>query len=195
MSTLLFYKIFSQAMFMYKFAAAWDQDAIIFGSARPRQSNSEVERWIEFMRSQGIQRICCLLPLSQLAGYPSNLIHVYRQRFNQVCWAPIEDFQLANRETLVQQILPFLTEADLRKEKTVVHCAGGVGRTGQVLAAWLVHRWGLSNRAAIAAVKRTGRNPHEAAFMALLKGKSPWKVIADLNLLLDECRRFREELT
>jgi Dual specificity phosphatase, catalytic domain len=175
-------------MLIYKFAAAWEHDAIVFGSARPRQSAKAIDGWIDYMRSQGIQRVCCLLPLSQLAGYPSNLIEVYRQQFSQVCWAPIEDFQLTNRETLVQQILPFLADADLRKEKTVVHCAGGVGRTGQVLSAWLVYRWGLSNREAIAAIKRTGRNPYEAAFMALLKGKSPWKAIKEFNLLLDGCR-------
>jgi protein-tyrosine phosphatase len=173
---------------MYKFAAAWEQEETIFGAARPGYSNAAVNRWVVFMQSQGIQDVCCLMPLSQLAGYSSNLIEVYRQRFRQVCWASIEDFQLANCETLVRQILPFLVDADLRNEKTVVHCAGGVGRTGQVLAAWLVRRWGLSNREAIAAVKRTGRNPYEAVFMAPLRGKSPWKAIAELNLLLDACR-------
>jgi protein-tyrosine phosphatase len=173
---------------MYKFAAAWEHEETVFGSAKPRQSDKEVDRWIDFMQSQGIQQVCCLLPSSQLTGYPSNLIEVYRQQFSQVCWAPIEDFQLANCETLVRQILPFLANAYLRKEKTVVHCASGVGRTGQVLTAWLVYRWGLSNREAIAAVKRTGRNPYEAVFMAPLRGKSPWKAIAELNLLLDACR-------
>ncbi len=180
---------------MYKFAAAWEQEDFIFGSEKPGYSNAEANQWVIFMQNQGIQRVCCLLPLSQLAGYPSNLIEVYRQQFSQVCWAPIEDFQLATRETLIQQILPFLADADLRKEKTVVHCSGGVGRTGQVLAAWLVYKWRLSNRRAIAAVKRTGRNPYEAAFLAPFTGKNPWKVIAELNLLLDDCRRFRERLT
>jgi protein-tyrosine phosphatase len=172
---------------MYKFSAAWEREATIFGSAKPKHSDAEVHQWVAFMRRHDIQCVCCLLPLSQLARY-SDLIGTYRQQFKQVCWAPIEDFQLANCETLVRQILPFLADADLRKEKTVVHCAGGVGRTGQVLAAWLVHKWGLSNREAIAAVKRTGRNPYEAAFLAPFKGKSPWQVIAELNLLLDNCR-------
>jgi protein-tyrosine phosphatase len=172
---------------MYKFAAAWEQELNIFGSAKPRPSDAQVDRWVAFMQNQGIQRVCCLLPRSQLVGY-SDLLGCYRQQFNQVCWAPIEDFQLANRETLAQKILPFLADADLRNEKIVVHCVGGVGRTGQVLAAWLVRRWGLSNREAIAAVKRTGRNPYEAAFMAPLRGKSPWKAIAELNQLLDACR-------
>jgi protein-tyrosine phosphatase len=173
---------------MYKFAAASEQEETIFGAARPGYSDAAMNRWVVFMQSQGIQNVCCLLPLAQLAGYSSDLIEIYRQSFNRVCWAPIEDFQLVHREILVQEILPFLASAEAWGEKTVVHCAGGVGRTGQVLAAWLVRRWGLSNRAAIAAVKRMGRNPYEAAYMAPFKGNSPWKVIAELNRLLDNCQ-------
>jgi protein-tyrosine phosphatase len=139
------------------------------------------------VQNQGIQRVCCLLSSSQVADY-SDLLMIYCQKFRQVCWAPVEEFQLVNRNTLIQQILPFLADAALCKEKTVVHCSGGVGRTGQVLAAWLVYRWGLSNREAISAIKRTGRNPYEAAFMAPLKGKSPWNVIEEFNLMLNDCR-------
>jgi protein-tyrosine phosphatase len=173
---------------MYKFAAAWEQENVIFGSAKPRHSEADVAQWVVFMRSQGIQRVCCLLSSSQVADY-SDLLMIYRQEFRQVCWAPIEDFQLVNRETLVQQILPFLADAALCKEKTVVHCSGGVGRTGQILASWLVYKRRPSNREAIAAVKRTGRNPYEAALIAPFKGKSPWKVVLELTLLLDDCRR------
>jgi protein-tyrosine phosphatase len=179
---------------MYKFAAAREQENVIFGSAKPRHSEAAVDQWVAFMQNQGIQRVCCLLSSSQVADY-SDLLMIYRQKFRKVCWAPIEDFQLVNRDTLIQQILPFLAEAELCQEKTVVHCSGGVGRTGQILAAWLVYKWRLSNREAIAAVKRTGRNPYEAAFLAPFRGKSPWKVILELNLLLDDCRCAGAKLT
>lgn len=147
------------------------------------------------MQNQNIKRVCCLLPESQLARY-SNLLDVYRQTFghNQVRWTPIEDFQLVDSRILIHQILPFLALADQCQEKVVVHCSGGVGRTGHVLAAWLVARWGLSNQAAIAAVKQTGRNPHEAVIIAPFKGRNPWKVAAELNMLLDECNQFRGKL-
>jgi protein-tyrosine phosphatase len=81
-----------------------------------------------------------------------------------------------------------LVEADQQGEKVVVHCGGGVGRTGHVLAAWLVHSRGFSNQAAITAVKQAGRNPYEAAIAAIFRGKNPFKLIADLESLLNQSR-------
>jgi protein-tyrosine phosphatase len=175
---------------IHNFAAANEFETIVFGSSRPGYSDQSVSDWIQFMKSQGIQRVCCLLPDLQLARY-SDLLRTYQQEFGteRVCWAPVEDFQLVNSETLLQKILPFLAAADKLGEKVVVHCSGGIGRTGHILAAWLVSVRGLSNSEAIASVKRTGRNPHEAAIAALFKGRNPWKVVAQLNELLDNCRQ------
>lgn len=180
---------------MYKFAAASEDEFIVFGSARPGYTNKRVDQWIEFMQNQGIQRICCLLPETQLNHY-SNLLGTYRKVFglNQVCWAPIEDFKFAVPEILVHQILPFLAIANQQNEKVVVHCSGGIGRTGHILAAWLVAGRGFSSKSAIVAVKRTGRNPYEAVIAAPFKGRNPWKVAAELNTLLDECNHFRNKL-
>ncbi len=66
----------------------------------------------------------------------------------------------------------------------VVHCAGGIGRTGHILAAWLVSVRGFSNQDAISAVIRTGRNPHEAVILS----KNPLQVAQELNVLLNNCR-------
>lgn len=180
---------------MYKFAAASENEPIVFGSARPGYSNEQVTEWIEFMENQDIKRVCCLLPESQLTRY-ANLLDIYRQTFglDHVCWTPIEDFHFATPEILIRQILPFLVTANRNDEKVVVHCSGGVGRTGHTLAAWLVAGRGLSNKAAIAAVKQTGKNPCEAVIAAPFKGRNPWKVAAELNLLLGECNRLRGNL-
>ncbi|MDS3861102.1 dual specificity protein phosphatase family protein [Thermosynechococcaceae cyanobacterium BACA0444] len=180
---------------MYKFAAASENELIVFGSARPGYTNKQVNRWIEFMQNQGIQRVCCLLPETQLNRY-SNLLSDYRKVFglDQVCWSPIEDFHFAMPEILVHQILPFLAIANQQNEKVVVHCSGGIGRTGHILAAWLVAGREFSKKSAISAVKQTGRNPYEAVIAAPFKGRNPWKVAAELNTLLDECNRFRNKL-
>jgi protein-tyrosine phosphatase len=63
---------------------------------------------------------------------------------------------------LIGKILPFLKGCDAEKQKVVVHCSGGSGRTGHVLAAWLVFGRGWAYADAIAAVKKSGRNPFEA---------------------------------
>ncbi|MEJ1931045.1 dual specificity protein phosphatase family protein [Nostoc sp. NIES-2111] len=174
---------------MYKFAPASEQEKIVFGASRPGYSNQGTYHWIDFMKQQDIQKVCCLLADEQLNSY-SHLLDTYQKEFGnqQICWAAIPDFQLADINTLTQKILPFLMTADKLNEKVVVHCSGGIGRTGHVLAAWLVYGRGFSSQDALAAVKRTGRNPHEAAIASLFKGKNPLKLIEELDLLLNHCR-------
>lgn len=178
---------------MYKFRAASENELIVFGAARPGFTQKQVTEWIEFMQAQDIQRACCLLAKIQLSRY-SELLGTYRQVFgsDRVCWSPIKDFTFVTPEALVQQILPFLVTADQQNEKAVVHCSGGIGRTGHVLAAWLVAGRGFSRRSAITSVKQTGRNPYEAVIAAPFKGQNPWKAPAELSALLNECKRFRD---
>ncbi len=180
---------------MYKFAPAWENEQIVFGSARPGYSNENVNQWVKFMQNQDIKRICCLLSQPQLIRY-TDLLGIYREAFGkeQVCWTPIEDFQLCKGITLTQQVLPFLALANQQEEKVVVHCSGGIGRTGHVLADWLVCKRKLSNQQAISAVKKMGRNPYEAAIAGVLKGQNYLKGIGELNLLLDYCRSVGETL-
>ncbi len=165
----------------YGFSAAYKQEHFIFGARRPgfpfpRVSSTLVHTWITFMQAQGITRVLCLLAPHQLQTY-DDLLGTYRQRFGEhnVLWVPIDDFQLAEEFQLIDQILPFLAETELQQEKTVVHCSGGIGRTGHVLAAWLVSYRGMSNEEAITAVKKQGRNARES------KDKR-------LDMLLDRCR-------
>ncbi|AFY76186.1 MAG: dual specificity protein phosphatase family protein [Hydrococcus sp. C42_A2020_068] len=158
----------------YKFASARENELIVFWASKPGNSDKEVSDWIAFIKRQGIKRVCCLLADSQLNRY-SDLLGKYKQEFGShcVCWTPIEDFHLCDLETLTQKILPFLAQADKKGEKVVVHCSGGIGRTGHLLAAWLVSFQGLSNQEAIAAVTQ---------------GKNPFKVVKALNELLNNCR-------
>lgn len=82
-----------------------------------------------------------------------------------VCHAPVEDFSLCNQSTLTGKILPLLSETEALNKKVVVHCSGGSGRIGHVLAAWLVHARGLTPDAVLVAVRSVSvarRNPEEA---------------------------------
>lgn len=170
---------------MYKFAAASEAESIVFGAARPGYSDEQVRRWIEYMIDRDIQRVCCLLTKQQLDRY-DDLLGSYQQAFGKerVCWAPIEDFSLVTPEIMLDRILPFLAIADQQQEKVVVHCSGGIGRTGQILAAWLVAGRGFERESAISAVRQTGRNPYEAVIAAPFKGRNPWRVAAELKTLL-----------
>jgi protein-tyrosine phosphatase len=180
---------------MYNFAAASADETIVFGSARPGYSDRQVRAWIEFMQGKGITRVCCLLPEIQLNRY-SNLLNTYRDRFGEgaILWTPIEDFHIVNADVFIDRILPFLILADRLQQKVVIHCSGGIGRTGHILAAWLVAGRGFDRQLAIATVRETGRNPYEALIAAPFLGRNPWRVANELQLLLDRCDRFNCKL-
>lgn len=150
------------------FTAAYEQEQFVFGARRPgfpfpRVSFVLLQRWVDFIQARGITSVLCLLSSRQLAAY-DDLLGIYRQMFGKhnVLWVPIDDFNLAEEIQLINQIVPFLAEAEKQQEKTVVHCSGGVGRTGHVLAVWLVSYRGMSNEEAIMTVKRQGRNACES---------------------------------
>jgi hypothetical protein len=168
----------------YGFRAATDGEQIVFGARRPgfpftHVSPEVLNAWLAFMQHHAIQQIICLLPPQQLSYYADNLLATYQSHFGaqHVCWAPIEDFQLADPDLLTNHILPFLIRADRQRKRVLVHCSGGIGRTGHVLAAWLVVKYALSNDQAIEAVRRTGRNARESG-------------AAGLDDLLNKCRQL-----
>jgi len=137
-----------------------------------------------------IARICCLLE-PKTNRYHSDLLTAYQQAFGRekVLWQPeIADFQIPNSSILIESIIPFLISAEQNRQKAVVHCSHGVGRTEIVLAAWLVSRRGLSNRQALSAVREQKRLPEEAMIAALLFGKNPLHIKRQLNNLLNVCR-------
>ncbi len=175
---------------MYKFAAASAGETIVFGSARPGYTDRQVQAWIEFMQDRDIKRVCCLLPENQLNRY-SNLLNTYRDIFGKdaILWTPIADFNLVNADVFVDRILPFLMLADRSQQKVVIHCSGGIGRTGHILAAWLVAARGFDRQLAITTIRNTGRNPYEAVIAAPFFCRNPWRVANELQLLLDRCDR------
>ena len=168
----------------YHFNSAAPDEKYVYGACRPGYpstrtiASDEVNRWIEFMRAQGIERVCCLLE-DELSWYETNLLDAYSRAFGKknVCSAPIRDFALAEHRLLTGTILPFIENSVREKKPVVVHCSGGYGRTGHVLAAWLVYDRNMSNEEAVKTVIDQGREPREAGG------------IEELHALLDACRR------
>lgn len=140
---------------------------MVHGAAAPGfgrlDPTAAVDDWIAAMRERGVQRVCCLLSERQLERY-GDLVGQYQRAFGreQVLHAPVPDHHLAARETLTDEVLPFFETADEQGEPVVTHCLAGIGRTGHVLAAWLVHARGYDPEGTIETVESTGRRPRDA---------------------------------
>lgn len=153
---------------MTRFAAAGPEEDTVFGAAAPgfgapAAGADPVGVWITEMRAEGVDRACCLLSDGQLDRY-DDLLGRYRAAFgtDSVLHAPVPDHHLAAEATLIEEVLPFFRGADDAGERVVAHCLAGVGRTGHVLAAWLVHARGYEPADALETVRDTGRRPRDA---------------------------------
>jgi protein-tyrosine phosphatase len=146
------------------FGPARSGERTVYGARAPDASLKDILEWIRFMRRRGVTRVCCLLDQGQLAAFPVNLEAEYKKHFGaeRVLMWPVEDHHLCSRQALTEHILPFLHTADKAGERVVVHCWGGNGRAGHVLAAWLVAARGLTPLEALDATQEVGRLPQEA---------------------------------
>jgi predicted protein tyrosine phosphatase len=148
----------------FHFGPARSGEGTAYGARTPDASLPRILEWADFMRARGVTRVCCLLDAGQLASFPVDLEAEYRRLFGAACvlMEPIADHHLCSRQALRGNIVPFLRSADSSHERVVIHCWGGNGRTGHVLAAWLVAARGVSPVDAIKMVEATGRLPQEA---------------------------------
>ena len=127
----------------------------------------KVDEWIQVVREEEISRIVVLCEPNDYSYF----IEKFDDEFGQknVLRATVKDYHLCEKELLNNEIIPFINESIEQKEKVVVHCNAGSGRTGHVLAAWLYsHEDAMDVSEALKSVRKpggrgyVGRNPTEA---------------------------------
>ncbi|MDS0259045.1 protein phosphatase [Haloarcula sp. S1CR25-12] len=152
----------------HRFAPAAPDEAFVYGACTPgwhsaADRDAAIDDWVRFMRTEGIEGVCCLLSGCQLDEC-GGVLDRYTDAFGEssVRHAPVPDHRLVPEPLLTEEILPFLAESRAAEEPVVVHCLAGIGRTGQVLAAWLVYNRDYGPERAVQTVQGYGRDPMDA---------------------------------
>ncbi len=149
----------------------WIIDDVLAGCSRPGANGGEVDRDLTTLSEYGVGALLSLtetaLPRGALERHGLLGLHV-----------PVDDFH-APTTTQVLDALAFLDDCRATSTPVAVHCLAGQGRTGTVLAAYLI-RGGLSAEQAIADVRAICPGAIEAARQtAALMGwaaERPWMV-------------------
>lgn len=132
----------------------WVIEDALAGCSRPGANGGNLERDLQDLRGRGIGAVLTLTetPLANGALEPHGLLGLH---------LPVDDFHAPTTGQMLES-LAFIDEARAEGLAVAVHCLAGQGRTGTVLAAYLV-RGGLSASRAIAAVRAVCPGAIEAA--------------------------------
>lgn len=125
------------------------RDDILFTCQRPGTDPKEkgkgvvpkedVNKWLTFMKGNGITDVLVLLDENELEVYPDpGLLELYKAGGINPHLTPLSPDGAYN------QIMDILREVEQRNGKAVTHCTGGTGRAGRVAAAWLATRYELT---------------------------------------------------
>ncbi|MXR52659.1 protein phosphatase [Halovenus sp. WSH3] len=151
----------------HRLGPAAPDEEYVYGSCAPgwhaaADHETCIREWIEDMRAAGMERVCCLIAAADEEAEQAN-VGVYREEFgaDRTLHASIPTGRLATPERLGSEILPFLEAGKANDEPVVVHGLSGLGRTGQVLAAWLAYDRGYRPERAVRIVQEYGRDPVE----------------------------------
>lgn len=112
---------------------------------------------LDRMVAADVKRVVCMVPADELDAYGvGDLLSAYAARGLRALHAPVKDQAAASVEDM-REVVRFVDEGARAGERVVVHCVGGLGRSGMAAACWLVER-GLPPDEAIAEVRRA-RSP------------------------------------
>lgn len=149
----------------------WLIDNALAGCSRPGAYGGDVDRDLATLRGHGVDALLSLtetpLPGGALERHRLVGLHL-----------PVDDFHAPTTAQMLDA-LAFLDDARATSTPVAVHCLAGQGRTGTVLAAYLI-RGGLSADEAIAEVRSVCHGAIEAetqtAALAVWAAERPWLI-------------------
>ena len=109
------------------------------GSGEPGSiPEASVKEWVVFMKENKVKRVLTLLDPNEIELDEQPLESIYRKHGFAFAHVPMGE------PDAVDRVMAALDEASQANEKIIAHCTHGMGRSGRVSAAWLVHKYGLS---------------------------------------------------
>ncbi|OHD10454.1 MAG: hypothetical protein A2Y41_10995 [Spirochaetes bacterium GWB1_36_13] len=110
---------------------------------------------LEVLKENQITHIVCLLTEDEMVrfGVP-DLKKQYAEKGFEVYYFPILD-QGITEKVLTHSLFDWIENALENKKNILIHCVGGLGRSGMIAAAFLKNRFGFSPEEAISTVRKT----------------------------------------
>lgn len=137
-----------------------DEAGDVYGACRPGHLGGDLAAWTDILAEEGVTDVVCLLGETEAKRW--GLPDAYADAF-ETAHVPIRDRHLPEPDNL-RRAVHILETATSERGRAAVHCNAGLGRTGIVASAWLVHAGGFEPAAAVETVE-TGpmrRSPREA---------------------------------
>lgn len=110
---------------------------------------------LDAMREEGVSRVLALVTQDELVRYGvPGLIAEYGRRGIECRWLPVLD-QGVPTIAAMRDAVDWIEGCVNAGEAVLIHCVGGLGRTGAAAACYLARHRGLSAAEAVAAVRRS----------------------------------------
>ncbi len=141
---------------------AWVAPGQIIGAAAPERVKGGVEAWLAALGEAAGDAPLAVLNL-RVKAYPE-----IAEEVAAALHLPIQDYSPPDAAQ-ADEALAFIDGQLAQGRVVVVHCLGGCGRTGTILAAWVKHHEGVSSNVAISMVREARacfvETPEQEAFV------------------------------